>query len=186
MRYEDPRTRLAVASRPSPHFTWDEVACWNRLRNARGEPTPFEGVPPGALIAPYPIDWRDTRLVGLLDACETIRAWWARPIVLSSCYRTPAYNAAIGGASTSQHLFGRAADLHRPAGLSPQEFYDRIRAYAVSPSSGSPIRGIGWYPWGVHIDLRPSQVIRFWRSDRPGAELVALARPTAHGEGERA
>jgi uncharacterized protein YcbK (DUF882 family) len=34
-----------------------------------------------------------------------------RPFQINSWYRPPAVNAAVGGASQSQHLFGRAVDI---------------------------------------------------------------------------
>ena len=46
---------------------------------------------------------------------ETLRAYARKPIVISSGYRCPALNRAVGGASQSQHLRGEAADLHLPS-----------------------------------------------------------------------
>ena len=46
---------------------------------------------------------------------EPLRAFAGKPIVISSGYRCPALNQAVGGASQSQHLRGEAADLHLPS-----------------------------------------------------------------------
>ena len=46
---------------------------------------------------------------------EPLRAFARKPIVISSGYRCPALNRAVGGASQSQHLRGEAADLHLPS-----------------------------------------------------------------------
>ena len=46
---------------------------------------------------------------------EPLRAFAGKPIVISSGYRCPALNGAVGGASQSQHLRGEAADLHLPS-----------------------------------------------------------------------
>ena len=46
---------------------------------------------------------------------EPLRAFAGKPIVISSGYRCPALNRAVGGASQSQHLRGEAADLHLPS-----------------------------------------------------------------------
>ena len=46
---------------------------------------------------------------------EPLRAFTGKPIVISSGYRCPALNRAVGGASQSQHLRGEAADLHLPS-----------------------------------------------------------------------
>jgi hypothetical protein len=42
---------------------------------------------------------------------EPIRTHFARPIIISSGYRSSALNRAIGGSTTSQHSSGEAADL---------------------------------------------------------------------------
>jgi len=42
---------------------------------------------------------------------EPIRAHFARPIILSSGYRSSALNRAVGGSSSSQHCSGEAADI---------------------------------------------------------------------------
>lgn len=42
---------------------------------------------------------------------EPIRVHFARSIILSSGYRSSALNRAIGGASSSQHCSGEAADI---------------------------------------------------------------------------
>jgi len=42
---------------------------------------------------------------------EPIRIHFARPIILSSGYRSPALNRAVRGSSTSQHCSGEAADI---------------------------------------------------------------------------
>jgi zinc D-Ala-D-Ala carboxypeptidase len=42
---------------------------------------------------------------------EPIRVYFARPIILSSGYRSAALNRAVGGSSSSQHCSGEAADI---------------------------------------------------------------------------
>lgn len=50
----------------------------------------------------------------LAMALEEVRARLGRPIVISSGYRSPALNAAVGGAPNSAHVLGYAADLTCP------------------------------------------------------------------------
>lgn len=42
---------------------------------------------------------------------EQIRAHFGKPIGISSFYRSPALNKAVGGAKTSQHVRGEAIDI---------------------------------------------------------------------------
>jgi len=45
------------------------------------------------------------------DALETIRAHYGAPIHVTSCYRSPEVNKAVGGSQTSAHRFASAADF---------------------------------------------------------------------------
>jgi zinc D-Ala-D-Ala carboxypeptidase len=55
-----------------------------------------------------------TRLAATGHGLEMIRALVQCPIIISSGYRSPAVNAAVGGAKASQHLTGQAADITAP------------------------------------------------------------------------
>lgn len=50
----------------------------------------------------------ETLITGCLDP---IRRIYGHPIIVSSGYRSPALNAAVGGVANSQHTKGEAADL---------------------------------------------------------------------------
>jgi hypothetical protein len=54
------------------------------------------------------------RLAATAHGLEMIRALVQCPIIISSGYRSPAVNAAVGGAKASQHLTGQAADITAP------------------------------------------------------------------------
>ena len=49
---------------------------------------------------------------------EPLRVKLARPVVITSGYRSPALNRAIGGSPASHHMQGRAADIIVP-GMTP-------------------------------------------------------------------
>ena len=45
------------------------------------------------------------------NVLQPLRDMYGRPIVVNSGYRCPQLNKAIGGAKTSQHTLGKAADI---------------------------------------------------------------------------
>lgn len=45
-----------------------------------------------------------------VNVLDPIRENYAKPLILSSGYRSPALNRAVGGSSKSQHCWGEAAD----------------------------------------------------------------------------
>jgi hypothetical protein len=52
------------------------------------------------------------RMCYLMEEClDPIREAWGNPIMVNSGYRSRALNEAVGGAPTSQHLTGEAADI---------------------------------------------------------------------------
>jgi zinc D-Ala-D-Ala carboxypeptidase len=48
----------------------------------------------------------------LAEQMETVRALFDKPIGISSGYRNPQVNRAVGGVSNSAHALGHAADFH--------------------------------------------------------------------------
>lgn len=52
------------------------------------------------------------RLVSLVDnVLDPLREIFGKPITVTSGYRSKALNIAVGGAATSQHMRGEAADI---------------------------------------------------------------------------
>ncbi len=82
----------------------------------------------------------------LVDVLQDIRNHFGKPIRITSGYRTVSHNADVGGASNSQHTYGRAADI-TISGVS----YARIKEYADNlPEVGYSYIGTGF----IHIDVR--------------------------------
>ncbi len=104
-------------------------------------------------------DGSDTVMVdeALTVLLQCIREHFGKPVTITSGYRTAEHNAKVGGAKSSQHLLGRAADI-QVADTSVED----VAAYAESlmPAWG----GVGRYPvktgrakgW-VHVDTRANK-----------------------------
>jgi len=86
---------------------------------------------------------------------EPLRVKFQSPVLISSGYRCPELNTAIGGAENSQHMFGQAADIIND-NLQELELwlnwirkncnYDQLIKERASPSSKS---------WWIHVSCKP-------------------------------
>lgn len=77
-------------------------------------------------------------------------------IILTSVYRSPAYNQAVGGASNSLHMSFNAIDfVVRGITTGPQDWANLLRQMrSANKFSG----GVGVYPSFVHVDTRGTNV----------------------------
>ena len=87
----------------------------------------------------------------LVEYLQKIRDHFGKPVNINSGYRCATHNASVGGATKSNHMDGKAADI-RISGVTPLE----VAQYAEHIG----ILGIGVYSWGIHIDTRTSKY--FW------------------------
>jgi N-acetylmuramoyl-L-alanine amidase len=96
-------------------------------------------------------------IVPVARLLDTLREEMGAPIRLLSVYRSPAYNAAIGGAKASQHTRFTAADFTCADGRRPEDWAARLRAHR---RAGVFHGGIGVYPAKgfVHVDVRGHDV----------------------------
>lgn len=88
------------------------------------------------------VDRLDPKLV---NALINISKDMGRPLVLNSGYRSPLRNSNVGGATNSQHVLGKAADV-RMNGINRKAF--------VASAEKHGINGIGYYSSFIHIDVR--------------------------------
>lgn len=111
-----------------------------------------------------PVDRHVTdRLVKLAKYMDKVRAYLGdKPIRITSGYRDPATNRAVGGASSSRHMSGDAVDFY-VEGLDVVSVFHKLKGF--HPSGGLAV-GSGF----VHLDLRPYPS----RWSYPGGPRVAL------------
>lgn len=87
----------------------------------------------------------------LITVLQKIRTHFDKPVIINSAYRCSKHNKNVGGASKSNHLKGKAADIV-VKGVEPKE----VAKYAEHIG----VLGIGLYDNFVHIDTR--SVKTFW------------------------
>jgi uncharacterized protein YcbK (DUF882 family) len=132
-----------MSERLSEHFTSTELAC--------------------PCCGEYPIERE------LLLALETLRSAVSKhferetPLYINSGYRCRSKNERVGGARFSQHMYGRAADVRLPEGLTPEEFL--VFGKQVIGDKG----GIGLYDTFMHVDVRGHKAR--WGPRMPASEL---------------
>jgi uncharacterized protein YcbK (DUF882 family) len=82
---------------------------------------------------------------------QVLRDFVGQPIKVNSGYRSPAHNKSIGGASKSQHVKGKAADIvikgHKPEVVA-EIIIELIKDGKISQG------GIGVYNTFTHYDIR--------------------------------
>lgn len=83
----------------------------------------------------------------LVTVLQKIRTHFGKAVTITSAYRTPTRNKAVGGTTYSQHLYGTAADI-KVNGVSPAKVAEC--AEKLLPNKG----GIGIYETFTHIDVR--------------------------------
>ncbi|MDI5890621.1 D-Ala-D-Ala carboxypeptidase family metallohydrolase [Halomonas rhizosphaerae] len=98
----------------------------------------------------------DTIDAATLEILETVRQHFGRPVTVTSGARCRDYNASVGGASQSQHLFGRAADI-KIQGHPAMIVADFIE-------ENFPHASIGRYLTFTHVDTRTDGPAR-WGKD---------------------
>jgi len=90
-------------------------------------------------------------LMDLAENLEVLRVDIGVPIHINSGYRTPAYNAQIGGEPKSKHKLGMAADI-TAKGFTPKRLADRIELLIAQ---GKMLEGgLGRYKTFTHYDVR--------------------------------
>jgi uncharacterized protein YcbK (DUF882 family) len=136
----------AIPGQLTPNFNVKEFACKDKAR------TPYIK----GLMNEQGLSKKEARAraKGLADRLERVRKLSGdRPIVITSAFRTKAYNASLSGSATnSAHTRGYAVDVPPPRGISlDQHKQHMMQAFEC---------GIGYYPMGrgyfIHGDFDKS------------------------------
>lgn len=105
----------------------------------------------------------------LVEYVQKIRDHFNKPITITSGYRCPNHNAAVGGATGSRHSVGDAADIV-VQGIAPAT----VAAYAESIG----IKGIGLYETSkdghfIHIDTRDYKSFWYGQAQAPRTTFMS-------------
>ena len=100
-------------------------------------------------------------------ALEEVQALLGAPLIITSAYRSPQLNAAVGGVPTSRHALGLAADLVCGAYGPPLTV-----ARAIAGSAIAYDQVIHEYGRWVHLGLAPN-------GETPRRQLLTICSPAA-------
>lgn len=130
----------------SPHFPLAELTASNKAAQLG-----IDNTPPPELLP---------RLVLLAEMLERIRSTLNVPVTVTSGYRCPALNAAVGGVTSSDHTQGHAADIVAPGFGTPTEVARLLAPLADTLAIGQIIlEGVKGKQW-VHVSThQPERAI---------------------------
>lgn len=95
------------------NFTMEELTASATAKRLKIDNTPTKEV-------------RDSLTKLTTTILQPIRDEWGKPIIITSGYRCPALNKAVGGAKASQHMYGQAADIKVGGRKENKELFDLI------------------------------------------------------------
>lgn len=98
----------------SVHFTRAEL-----IRSKKAQELGIDNAPPEALL--YALDFT-------MAGAERVRAFLGFPMIITSGYRCPELNAAVGGSASSQHMRAEAIDFKCPGFGSPVRVVEALVA----------------------------------------------------------
>lgn len=164
------------------HFEWAEFK-QNFNSRCSAQANAYAGTFKGGMVAPRRTKNNVRKIMWRLEALRAKAG--GKAIAINSAYRGVAYNDCIGGARSSQHMYGTAVD-NRMAEVSNRYERDLARV--------SQISGIGCYSSlsHNHFDIRlenaklPSAQFWWWPDqDKSGRDLADDGKP-CWGEGASA
>jgi len=122
----------------SHHFTLEELTA-SQTATRLGFKEQFE---PSNVVV--------NNLTTLCRTLEKVREIWGGPLHISSGYRCPRLNKAIGGSATSSHMEGEAADIDLGSREKNQQLYQKILDVGIEFDQLINEYNFSW----VHISFR--------------------------------
>ena len=124
----------------TPHFTLVELTRSNTAQRLKLDNTP----PPDV----------ERRLLYTAEMLERIRSTLGVPIIVTSGYRGPLLNRAVGGVSSSDHMTGEAVDFVAPRYGTPFDVAALLAPLVSTLGIGQLLyESIGSKQW-VHVSTR--------------------------------
>lgn len=121
----------------SPHFTLEELTA-----SSKAAVLHIDNRPPSELLP---------RLVLLAELLERIRTALGVPVIVTSGYRCPVLNRAVGGVTSSDHTQGHAADIVAPVFGTPAQVASKLAPLVSMLGIGQIIlEGVKGKHW-VHV-----------------------------------
>ena len=124
----------------SPHFTLAELT-----RSNTAQRLGLDNTPPDDVIEALKLT---------AQMLERIRETLDKPVIVTSAFRSLAVNRAVGGATSSDHLSGEAADIVSPAFGTPYLVASTLAPLVSTLGIGQLIlEGVRGKQW-VHVSRR--------------------------------
>lgn len=115
------------------------------VASAKASSLAIDNTPPAAVIE---------QLRVTAEMLQRIRTLLDHAVIVTSGYRSPALNRAVGGVTSSDHIQGRAADIIVPGYGTPYDVAKALAPLVSMLSIGQLIlEGVGGKRW-VHVSTR--------------------------------
>ncbi len=124
----------------TPHFALAEFT-----RSAKAAQLRLDNTPTGKALE---------NLKRTAEILERVRAHLGVPIIITSGYRGPVLNKAVGGATSSDHLQGLAADVLAPKFGTPYDVAKALAPHIDALGIGQIIYEVGANSRWVHLSTR--------------------------------
>lgn len=90
------------------------------------------------------------------NVLDPLREAWGKPIVVTSGYRCPELNKAVGGAKNSHHMQGMAADISTGNKVDNRRMFQKILDLGLPFTQLIDEKGFSW----IHVSYDTSNLKR--------------------------